>query len=247
MVPGGGTTGGKDLIVNFGTNSYGTVYVLKSDTVWHRFIFTLRTRTEPAKGEPPEATPSATDSWAKTTQDTETTRNDCGYSRVFVRPMYHSMRHTGRAAPPRDARIPPTGPNGSRFPPREYSLRASCQSSATATNDNQNEALSGAAGSHASTSNTAAESPLDMLTERRLTSASCATASMIIARCVGTVNPASAAYSAAADRLAHAAISAFRDATAIGMRNAAHRPKRKARPATSPTCNPEIKPSSVLH
>ena len=60
MVPGGGTTGGTDLIVNFGTNSYGTIYVLESDTVWHRFIFTLRTRTEPAKGEPPEATLSAT-------------------------------------------------------------------------------------------------------------------------------------------------------------------------------------------
>ena len=49
----GPLTGSTDLIVNFGTNSYGTVYVLESDTVWHRFIFTLRTRPDaPLDGNP---------------------------------------------------------------------------------------------------------------------------------------------------------------------------------------------------
>ena len=106
--------------------------------------------------------------------------------------------------------------------------------------DNQNEALSGAAGSHASTSNAAADSPLDMSTERRLSNASCATTSMISARWVGTVNPAKAAYRPAARRHADAATSALREATATGMRNAIQRAKRNIKPATSPTCSPEI-------
>ena len=42
-----------DLIVNFGTERHTTVKVLESDTVWHRFIFSLSTRSwGPPNGNP---------------------------------------------------------------------------------------------------------------------------------------------------------------------------------------------------
>ena len=66
-------------------------------------------------------------------------------------------------------------------------------------------------------------------------------ASVPSARCVGTVNPARAAYRPAARRHADAVTSALREATATGMRSAIQRAIRNIRPFTRPTCSPEIK------
>ena len=159
----------------------------------------------------------------------ETSLKNNAVTGTSPRLMYHCTRAT-----------PATGRNAPCSAAREYSIRASCQSSATAIKDSQNEALSGAAGSHARTSKTAAERPLDMLTVRRPSSANCATASMISARCVGTVKPAKAAYRPAARRHANAATSALRVATATGMRNAIQQASKNIKPATSPTWSPDM-------
>ena len=65
--------------------------------------------------------------------------------------------------------------------------------SATATNDSQNDAVSGANGSQTSTASSAAASPWSAPTERRLASNARATTIMSRERCAGTANPVSAA------------------------------------------------------